>query len=257
MTDLPAIGDAPRGSRVSWIYGGVWGLLARGFLVPAEPPVLPSVTGEPTKSFRPSPGFLRYLLFQTLLGFGVLSLALLAIVIPIMIAEPAVGLPLFAVLLPVLLFFGAVAVLATYLRYDTTWYVLSDRSLRLRRGIWVIRETTITFENIQNVTVKQGPLQRLFGIADVLVDTAGGGGGAPAQQHGATAVGHHGLIEGVTEAHAIRDLLTAKMRESKSAGLGDEAREPVRPSAGWNVEHLAVLREMRDAALVLASMQIR
>ena len=47
-----------------------------------------------------------------------------------------------------------------------------------------VLETTITFENIQNVTVQQGPLQRLFGIADVRVDTAGGGGGGPHSQHG-------------------------------------------------------------------------
>ncbi|MGC1273108.1 MAG: PH domain-containing protein [Planctomycetaceae bacterium] len=252
MTKFLAIGDTPRGARVSWIYGGVWGILARGFLIPAEPPVLPSITGEQTQSFRPSPGFLRYLLFQAAIGFGVVSLALLGVAVSIMVAELSIGLPIFAVLLPVLAFLGAITILATYLRYDTTWYVLSDRSLRIRRGIWVIRETTITFENIQNVTVQQGPLQRLFGIADVLVDTAGGGGGAPTQQHGASTAGHHGLIEGIAEAPAIRDLLTAKMRASKSAGLGDEAAiESRSPSAGWTAEHITVLREIREAATAL------
>jgi uncharacterized membrane protein YdbT with pleckstrin-like domain len=43
------------------------------------------------------------------------------------------------------------AYIAIHLRYDTTWYVHGDRSLRIRRGIWVIHETTLTFENIQNV----------------------------------------------------------------------------------------------------------
>ena len=68
------------------------------------------------------------------------------------------------------------SVRAMHLRYDTTWYVLTNRSLRIRRGIWMIHETTITYENVQNVSVNQGPLQRIFGIADVLVQTAGGGG---------------------------------------------------------------------------------
>ena len=254
MTEFLAIGDTPRGARVSWIYGGVWGILARGFLIPAESPALPSLTGEPIKSFRPSPGFLKYLLFQAATGFGVVSLVLLGVAVLVMVIELSIGLPIFAVLLPVLAFLGAITILATYLRYDTTWYVLSDRSLRIRRGIWVIRETTITFENIQNVTVRQGPLQRLFGIADVIVDTAGGGGGAQAEQHGAAAAGHHGLVEGVAEAPAIRDLLTAKMRASKSAGLGDES-QPSRTvhAAGWTSEHIAALREIRDAALVLTS----
>ena len=68
-----------------------------------------------------------------------------------------------------------IAYVAIHLRYDTTWYVLTDRSLRIRRGIWIIHETTISFENVQNVEVRQGPLQRYFGIADVIVQTAGGG----------------------------------------------------------------------------------
>ena len=115
-----------------------------------------------------------------------------------------------------------------------------------------IRETTITFENIQNVTVNQGPLQRLFSIADVVVETAGGGGGA-AGPHGAAATSpHQGLIEGMAEAHAIRDLLTAKMRASKSAGLGDEATPARRTVGGWTPEHLAALREVREAVLALA-----
>lgn len=255
MSTLPPITDAPRGSRVSWIYGGAWGVLARCFLVPAEPPVLPSVAGEPIKSFRPAPGFLRYLLFQAALGFGVVTLILLGVAITILVADPAIGLPVLAVLLPLLVFVGAVAILAIYLRYDTTWYVLSDRSLRSRRGIWIIRETTITFENIQNVTVQQGPLQRLFGIADVLVDTAGGGGAVSNQQHGgASMTGHHGLIEGIADAPAIRDLLTAKMRASKSAGLGDEAvGETRRHSTGWTAEHLAVLRQIKDVATGLVT----
>ena len=61
-----------------------------------------------------------------------------------------------------------VAYVAIHLRYDTTWYVIGRRSLRIRRGIWIINETTITFENVQNIHITQGPLQRYFGIADLV-----------------------------------------------------------------------------------------
>lgn len=61
-----------------------------------------------------------------------------------------------------------VAYVAIHLRFDTTWYVMTERSLRIRRGIWVLHETTITFENVQNVVVNQGPVQRFFGIANVV-----------------------------------------------------------------------------------------
>ncbi len=218
MLDLPEVTDAPRGSRVAWIYGGVWGVLARGFLVPEEPPVLPSVRGEPIRSFRPAPGFLKYLLYPSLLSVGIMGLALLAGGIILSVTVPVIGIPALAVLLPVFVFWMAIVVLAVHLRYDTTWYVLSDRSLRIRRGIWIIRETTITFENVQNVTVRQGPLQRFFGIAD---------------------------------APAIRDLLTAKMRASKSAGLGDDLHTERRAASGFSTVHIAALREVRDVAHAL------
>ena len=54
------------------------------------------------------------------------------------------------------------------------------------------------------------------------------------------------------EAPAIRDLLTAKMRVSRTAGLGDEQRtEPTVDIRGWTPEHVAALREIREAALAL------
>ena len=45
-------------------------------------------------------------------------------------AEPAVGVPLLAIGLIAMLAASTVTVISIYLRYDTTWYVLSDRSLR-------------------------------------------------------------------------------------------------------------------------------
>jgi hypothetical protein len=62
--------------------------------------------------------------------------------------------------------------LMLYLDYDYRWYILTDRSLRIREGLMRIDERTMTFSNIQNVTVRQGPLQRLLGISDLEVSTA-------------------------------------------------------------------------------------
>ncbi len=61
------------------------------------------------------------------------------------------------------------------LGYRCRWYVISDRSLRIGEGLWQVREQTMTFSNVQNLAVRQGPLQRLFGIADLEVTSAGGG----------------------------------------------------------------------------------
>jgi hypothetical protein len=144
------------------------------------------------------------------------------------------------------------AYVAIHLRYDTTWYIISDRSLRIRRGIWIIHETTITFENIQNVMVDQGPLQRFFGIADVVVMTAGGGGGGHGNEGGGMGAGHHGLMEGIDNAPAIRDLIMSRLRRSKAAGLGDEHHQAARQANQFSPAHLAALREIRDAVRQLA-----
>ena len=62
------------------------------------------------------------------------------------------------------------------LDYEMRWYMLSDRAIRIREGIATVREKTVALANIQNIAIRQGPLQRYLGIADVEVKTAGGGG---------------------------------------------------------------------------------
>jgi uncharacterized membrane protein YdbT with pleckstrin-like domain len=100
---------------------------------------------------------------------------------------------------------------------------------------------------VQNVEVHQGPLQRWFGIADVLVTTAGGGSEHTAEgRSSASMTSHHGLIDGVSHAAQVRDLILSRLRQSRTAGLGDEGER--HESAAWTPEHLAVLREIRDLA---------
>jgi hypothetical protein len=164
--------------------------------------------------------------------------------ISITAARPGIGAWLTPVVLALLVVSLILGYLAIHLRFDSTWYVLSQRSLRIRSGIWTISEATITFENIQNVTVESGPIERIFDIANVVVDTAGGGsGGGSHGTKGPTNL-HRGTLAGVSRAPEIRQLILSRLSHSKVSGLGDEFL-PL--STGWGVEHLAVLREIRDA----------
>jgi membrane protein YdbS with pleckstrin-like domain len=229
-----------------WIYSGVWGIITEWFRVPAEPPALPAAPNERVESFRPAPGYLRYLKFQFWIGLLAIDIAILVGWVVLLVAVPVIGLLTAPLAFAVAVLPDIVAYVALHLRYDTTWYVLSPRSVRIRRGIWTIQEMTFTFENVQNVKVSQGPLQRYFGIADVVIETAGGGGGAQQQQGHAAASMHLGRIEGIENARDIRDLILQHMRKSKAAGLGDESPPTPTARAGWRPEHLAVLREIRD-----------
>lgn len=76
----------------------------------------------------------------------------------------------------------------------------------------------MTFANIQQISVRQGPLQRLLGIADVEVHTAGGG--SPDEGGGGM---HTGYFRGVADAEAIRNTIRDRVREYRDAGLGDDA----------------------------------
>lgn len=238
--------DSPQ-HAAEWLYHGIWQVLVKWFVVPRQPPDLPARPGETIQRLQPSPGFLRYLKLQFWVGLILLDVWFLIGWIGGFVIDRWLGIALTPVFLAVTFLPDVVAYVAIHLRYDSTWYVLSDRSLRIRRGIWTIHETTITFENVQDVTIRQGPLQRYYGIANVIVETAGGGGGKKGE--GAGVPSHTGLIEGVDDAARIRNLIMARVRRSRAAGLGDEAREHERTSSaapGWTAEHVAVLREIRD-----------
>ena len=52
-------------------------------------------------------------------------------------------------------------------------YRLSDRSLQIRRGVFWRERITVPRNRIQHTDVSQGPLERPFGLATLLVHTAG------------------------------------------------------------------------------------
>jgi membrane protein YdbS with pleckstrin-like domain len=239
-----------RASR--WIYSGVWSVLVSWFRVPEEPPTIPGGSADAARSFRPAEGFLRYLKFYFWFALALIDVLILVGWIAITVAWPWAGMLLALPAFVVAVVPDIVAYVAIHLRYDTTWYLISDRSLRIRRGIWLLHETTITYENIQNIRVTQGPVERVFGIANVLVETAGGG---PASKETASvSVMHRGLIEGVDNAHEIRDLILSHLRKTRTAGLGDETLSDARKhhATSWSAEQLGILREIRTAAKLLA-----
>ena len=199
------------GRRVD--YRGVWGVLADWFRVPVEPPTLPVGRVERWK-----------------LSAGTRLSAILEVLVLDLCSRPirACSSP------------GSRGVVVAGYPAASCCLVLASRPNRgLRRHPSALRhhlvcndrpqpadpprhlgdpETTITFENIQNVSITQGPVERAFGIATLVVDTAGGGD----QAKGHDAGGHRGTIEGVADAERLRRLILQKLSASRSAGLGEE-----------------------------------
>ena len=139
------------------------------------------------------------------------------------------------------------------LDFEMRWYVVTDRSLRIRTGVWSVQEITMSFANLQQVEISQGPLQRLLGLGDVKVQSAGGGDATPGK-HGQEDSLHVGHFHCVNNAHEIRDLIQARLRRFRESGLGDPEEQrraalaavPASLPAGVSVDGdvLAAAREL-------------
>jgi len=180
-------------------------------------PTPPAGSHDSYQVFRACPAFLSYKLF-----FWKLYAAILALIVAVV----STGLLVFnrwliVLVIPLVLFAAfkaAVFYVTTRLNYDMRWYVITDRSLLIREGVWIVREITLTFANAQNVRITQGPLQRYFGFSNVEVDTAGGGGGHKESQSTSP---HRAVLRGLDQAVQVRDLVLEQLRKHRTAGLGD------------------------------------
>ncbi len=233
------------------VYRGLWAVLVQYFRVPQDPPEIPGGGRDNTSPFKPAQAFLGYLKFWFWMLMAIIDIGVLVGWIAIMIADWRIGLAVLPIVVIVLIAPTIVAYIALQLRFDTTWYIMTDRALRIRRGVWIIDERTITYENIQNVKVTQGPVQRHFKIATVVVETAGAGSAGGKQR---AAAANQGALEGVTNASEIRDRILLKMRESGSTGLGDELslQQQRGRAASWSPAQFDLLREIHKELAAIA-----
>jgi membrane protein YdbS with pleckstrin-like domain len=209
--------------------------------VDVQPPALPAGSRESAHTFRASPRYLSY----RLIFFWVGVFIELAAFIPSIVAVTVAGHPIVAT---AVIGGAALAAAGTFLGYcavrldyELRYYVVTDRAIRIREGAWLTREMTLTHANVQDLSIQQGPVQRLFGIADVVIKTAGGG--AVAAQPGGH--GHLAMLAGVEDAPAVRDRIRAYLRRKDDGGLGDDDGAKASPSM------LEALREVAEAARAL------
>lgn len=176
--------------------------------------------------FRAAQGFYRY----RMLGWGIRQAsALIGILALLIFLSFYASWPLqklFAVLESIGIVLLVVQAVFSYLMisldFQYRWYMITDRSLRIREGLIKVQERTMTFSNIQNVSIRQGPLQRYFGISDLEVRTAGGSSGHSGdQQSGSHDNLHLGYFRGVANASEIRDAILRHLRHLRTTGLGD------------------------------------
>lgn len=231
-------------------------------LLRIPPPPLPPA-GDPNvlRTFRASPRFLvvgivGWLFAHTLLLPMIVAFVVTALISGLTGPFAVLAAPVLVVLTGVVLFELVSSVVVVGLDWRLRSYLVTDRAIRVREGVLNVREMTLSLANVQNVELKQGPLARLLGIADLEVRTAGGGDGAEGAQ--GSGMMHKARFVGIDDAEAVRDLILARVKAAQGAGLGDPAANrrappPRLPSASREVaaaaaELLAAARALRAEA---------
>jgi membrane protein YdbS with pleckstrin-like domain len=133
------------------------------------------------------------------------------------------------------------SLVVTRVDWELRHYLVGDRSLRVSVGALTRKEVTISYANVQNLEVSQGPIERLFGFKTLTLSTAGAG--SPSEKGENL---HIVELPGLENAEAIRSLMLGMLKHEKDVGLGEPDTQAA--TAGFSVTRLG---EVRDAARAL------
>jgi putative membrane protein len=116
------------------------------------------------------------------------------------------------------------------INWSTTRWFITDDSVRLRTGVLSENVTVVPFDRVQAIDTTRGPIQRLFGVVEAQVQTAGGG------KRGEI------VLKAITESDAD---------ELREAVRG--AAVPARPVGGDDQAHEELVWELGTRGLVSAA----
>ena len=98
---------------------------------------------------------------------------------------------------------GILAIIFLPLRRYRAWgFAKGEDELHIRHGVWTRVQTAVPFGRVQHIDVAQGPIERRFGLARLILHTAGTRSAAiplPGLRH--------------DEAEALREQIRSKIRQ--------------------------------------------
>jgi len=240
------------------MYNAFRDLCERLLRIPGDPEPPPGDEAT-TRIFRAAPNYYKYLVClwgittaASLFPQFVISLVLIVVLARSDVSWPLLLIGLILLLLVIHVLVALFQLAVVRLKFEKRWYIVTDRSLRVREGVTTVQEMTVNFANIQNISVSQGPLQRILGIFDLRVDTAGGGGAATAHGQNISQNLHTAWFRGIENAEQVRQLIQDRLRHLKDSGLGDH-EERHHASVRTSPDLLAALRSVHAEAKLLRS----
>ena len=137
-----------------------------------------------------------------------------------------------------------------WLEKHTRSYLVTDRGIQLREGVWQLHELNMRWSQIEDVTLKQRFWQRWFNIADVVVRSAGGSSSSEDERQSKA---HTAVFRDIAQPAAFRDLLRSRI----NATLAAPAQPALEPSSSTPAPATALsaaqqlLEEMRALRTLL------
>lgn len=113
----------------------------------------------------------------------------------------------------------------------------------VKKGIITVTRKHVPFRTITNIASKIGPFDRLFGVGNVSIETAG--------YSGASQQGPEEKLEGIIFHEEVRDFILRELRKFRTPFTtttepDGKLEEPVPRGPGLDDEMLITLREIRD-----------
>jgi membrane protein YdbS with pleckstrin-like domain len=110
------------------------------------------------------------------------------------------------------LYLAFLAILATFvffyyieMKYKGYYYMITETELVFRKGIVNTIKTVVPFKEIQNLNIEKSVLERMLGIANLRIETAG-----------SNITESEIILPGVENADDLSDMIRKKMEEAKS-----------------------------------------
>jgi membrane protein YdbS with pleckstrin-like domain len=125
------------------------------------------------KEFKPSPKLVPYTFTSTGIVFGLAIIPFFVFLF--IISSHTVAYSLLAVVAAA----GIIFVWWVKKFYTTVFYKITGKEITARSGVWFRKTSIVPHSRITNIDLTQGPVERLYGISTIIIQTAGYSGTHP------------------------------------------------------------------------------
>lgn len=150
--------------------------------------------------------------WRSMLAFHIRGFLIVAVVVLAMVLLDWLGVGISTVLMGTVAIAGiALTILIGWTKRFFTMYAITNKRLHIRRGILAKTETSTNVDRIQNITLQQGPIDRILRVGKLEFDTASAGDD-PSDEFN---------FDGINDPQELRDrIMLARNAEQPAAGGG-------------------------------------